>query len=90
MQTAEYRNREEVAVLGLDVSIAGLISMKKQSKCFRYSNVPQSGTHSSHWLHKEQHGQAREEKGALVSYQTLEHPPDDLVFSHAWSHDQLG
>lgn len=48
LQPAEYTNSQEVAVLGLDVSIAVLISMMKQRKCFTYSNVPQIGTHSSH------------------------------------------
>lgn len=35
-------------------------------------------------------GKLERREEPFVSHQTLEHPPDDLLFSHTLSHDQLG
>lgn len=47
LQPAECGSSQEVAVLGLNVPIAQLMSMMKRGECYRHSNVPQTGTHSS-------------------------------------------
>jgi len=47
-----------------------------------------SGTHSSPDCSST--GTLERRKEPFVSYQTLEQPPDDLLFSHTLSHDQLG